>query len=595
MTQSVNNPFLPASLASQMQAAGVSTFNMGSFLGDLGNGGQLGTQHPDTGRQVARFAFGFTGDFDLFGKNYTWDADTTYGWSTQNVTNPGTIFVPNFRAAAFPTRNAAGQIVCANATNAMAGCVPFNVFGLGVNTPAAVQYLEGEGQGPWQDARLHQFVTSANIKGSPFDDWAGPVSFATGIEHREEGAHVQADPYETLPSNWSLGIGPAWAGQFQVTEGYIETNVPLLKDLPFAESANIDAAFRETGYSTFGKVSTWKVGGTYSPGFGLTFRATRSADIREPTLVDLYSAGTSTTNSVNDPFNNNATILYRQTTTGNANLQPEDANNTIIGGVYQPTFIPRLNLSADYYNVNITHAISSSGLTAQNIINLCYNGNSSACSLFQRVGTGATQQLNFTIAPLNLASEHQNRMEFEASYSLPLDSFKQSWLQGDLNFNANVTHYMNDTQSSGVPGLPPTYLAGVDGSSTGLPKWKYSATMTWQLDPVSVSLTGRGLSSGVYATNYIACTSGCPTSTPFSPTYSTNHIDGAFYLDLAANYNFGFEGSKDQIYFNVRNLLDKDPPLVAQGSSTGYDFFPANAALYDILGRVMRVGVRFSM
>ena len=68
-----------------------------------------------------------------------------------------------------------------------------------------------------------------------------------------------------------------------------------------------------------------------------------------------------------------------------------------------------------------------------------------------------------------------------------------------------------------------------------------------------------------------------------------------FYLDLAASYHFDVANVKNEVYFNVRNLLDKDPPLVAQGSSTGYDFFPANQGLYDILGRVMRLGVRFSM
>jgi len=48
--------------------------------------------------------------------------------------------------------------------------------------------------------------------------------------------------------------------------------------------------------------------------------------------------------------------------------------------------------------------------------------------------------------------------------------------------------------------------------------------------------------------------------------------------------------------FNVRNVLNRDPPIVAQASSgSGWDFFPANQAQYDILGRVMRLGVRFQL
>ena len=593
VTIQATNPFIPISLAQQLQAGGVTSFQEGSFLGDLGGGGTLGVQHPTTGRQVARYAMGATGDFDLFGKNYTWDADATYGWSTQNVTNPGTIFIPNYNTAV-QARLVNGQIVCgAPVANSTAGCVPWNNFGLGVNSQAAINYVQGAGLYPWQDARLHQAVQSANLKGSPFDNWAGPVQFAIGVEHREEATHSSADAQETLPSNWSLGIGPGWSGSFHVAEGYIETDVPLLKDLPFAQSANINAAFREAGYSAFGLVHTWKVGGTYSPGYGLTLRATRSADLREPTLVDLYSAGTQTTNSLNDPFNGNATTLYISKTVGNPNVQPEMANNLVLGGVYQPTFIPRLNTSIDYYNINITHAILTGGLSEQNILNYCFNGNTQICSLFSRVGSGPTASLLINKSPLNLASEHQNRMEFNGAYLLPLDLFKVSWLQGDMNFTTNITHFMNYTTNSGIPGAVPTYVAGANNGS--MPKWKWSATVSYDLDPVSVSLTGRGFSSGTYNNNWVACTAACPVSTANYPTYTTNHLDGAFYLDLGASYHFNVENTKDEVYFNVRNLLNTDPVLVAQGGSTGYDFFPANQGLYDILGRVMRVGVRFQM
>src|SRR5690606_6361354 len=112
------------------------------------------------------------------------------------------------------------------------------------------------------------------------------------------------------------------------------------------------------------------VGLSYSPIDDLRFRATRSRDARSPTLVDLYSAGVTASFSMSDPFNGNQSVDYRSTTTGNPNIKSEIANSIGLGVVYQPSFIPRFNVSLDYYKIDIEGAISS--FSASQLINLCF-------------------------------------------------------------------------------------------------------------------------------------------------------------------------------------------------------------------------------
>ena len=56
-------------------------------------------------------------------------------------------------------------------------------------------------------------------------------------------------------------------------------------------------------------------------------------------------------------------------------------------------------------------------------------------------------------------------------------------------------------------------------------------------------------------------------------------------------------GSKTQLFLSVRNIFDKDPVLVGIGpTGNNTPAYPqTNRALYDVLGRVFRMGVRLSI
>src|SRR3546814_3198672 len=46
---------------------------------------------------------------------------------------------------------------------------------------------------------------------------------------------------------------------------------------------------------------------------------------------------------------------------GNLNLQPETADTWTLGVVFQPDFLPRFNLSLDYYNIKINDVLGKIG------------------------------------------------------------------------------------------------------------------------------------------------------------------------------------------------------------------------------------------
>jgi iron complex outermembrane receptor protein len=587
-----DNAFIPANLLATLQAAG-PTVTMGTFNMDQDN------FHSVNDRRVLRFLLGAEGKLDAFDTGWKWDAYLSVGENLNTLKSIGARDTTRFTLAIDAVRNANGAIVCRSTrdVNPNNGCVPYNPFGIGVNSKAAIDYLQA--RYGYAINRLNQKVAAVNASGEPFSTWAGPVSIATGIEHREEKMRQINDPEEVaLPSIWFQGAGLPYTGKFVINEGFVEAVVPLAKDAAWAKSLDLNGAVRGTGYSTFGYVTTWKVGATWQPIDDLRFRATRSRNIREPTLVDLYQTGSTSQSSINDPGNNNLVTNNRNTATGNPNLQPEKSNDTGIGVVVQPSFFPGFQASFDYYKIDISGAVNTPS-TVQ-LITLCLQGNQVACGTFTRTGSGATALIISTSSPQNFATESEKGFDFEASYALPLSSVVDTW-DGKLTARFLATHYISYIINQGLPGTFPIEYAGVNSGKqnggSGVPSWRYEGTLSYNLDPVTVGLGVRGISAGVINPTYIECSSGCPASTADHLTVSSNHMDGAFYMDLNIAYKIHMgETATSELFLNVRNLANKDPALMAIGpGGSNYDFYPANSGQYDIMGRVFRAGVRFKM
>jgi outer membrane receptor protein involved in Fe transport len=571
-------------------------------------------------REVQRYLVGAEGEFDAFGKTARWDIYGQYGRADlreqlRDIQNIARINAA--RDAAFAPAGSgfpAGSIQClinvdANPNNNDPACVPLNRLGLGVADPAAIEYVLGD---PRRDQVLEQTVAGVNFSATPFATWAGDVSVAIGAEYRKEEVRgFVPDEFQPVPirdangnvtgatNRFSVGNYLPSFGSFDVKEAYLETVVPLGLGL------EVNGAVRATDYSTAGYVTTWKVGATWQPIDDIRLRGARSRDIRAPNLNDLFQAGTANSDTVSNPGFVNGTsppfvapgqppqagYSYSGFATGNPNLTPEKSNQWNVGAVLSPTFLPGFNLAVDYFNIKVNRGISS--FSAQQIVNLCFLEEQVFCDAISvdpsRTQNPAQPYLLIRTQPFNAASQKVRGVDIDASYRLPLDRLFGD-AEGAFTLRGLATRYIENRFDSGVPGTVVLNSAGVNGGQTGTPKWIYRFSAAYDTDAFGITAIGRGVSSGKYVANGIECQTDCPVSTVNAPTYESNRVSGAFYVDLNVTTKFDALGRGDgEFFINVTNLFDSNPILLPE---TG---LAANSTYSDLLGRAFRVGMRLRL
>jgi iron complex outermembrane receptor protein len=539
--------------------------------------------------------------------------------------------------------NSAGQIVCRNTVAQAYGCVPFNPFGGGTVTPGQIAYFDGQNVpggttiGPSAIQTQRQEAFSFAVNGSPIEDWAGPVSVAAGYEYREEHYTQRADPYSggvtaSTPATvnepctdpfvdcglTSLGSLGAWnagnyhdgEGTYHVNEVFVEFGVPLLND-SFWGKADLDVAGRHARYSTAGDANTWKVGLTWdTPIPGIRLRTLQSRDIRAPNLSELFSPPQGLNGSVNNDFTGVNNQQVRQLNIGNPLLKPEKGQTTQIGLVWQPDFIPGFQASIDYYRIAVKGAIASLGL--QQVEDQCFNGFTTFCNQ-QAITTangvdqnvdpnhGAANTPNGLVAvaseAFNAGSLITDGFDLEASYQFDLQDYD---VPGSFTLHSLINHTTKFVTDSGIPGTQRNVeLAGSLGgggnsqtynqSGGNVLTWKLEETQSYQNDVWGFHLTERWYAGGVFTNkNDIVCAPGtCPVLTTAqltqTPTINFNRVDSIMYLDVGANWNIS---DTTQLYTQIDNVSNIRPP------DTGGQ--NANNTLYDVIGRMFRVGVRFT-
>jgi iron complex outermembrane receptor protein len=244
---------------------------------------------------------------------------------------------------------------------------------------------------------------------------------------------------------FEVGNPHAFRGAYDVTEGFFETVVPLLKDVPFAKQLDFNGAVRATDYSTSGLVVSWKAGLSYSVNDEIRFRATHSRDIRAPSLAELYTGSAETFIGISDPVKGVTLSTIPQFASGSTKLTPEQADTNSVGVVYEPKWAPGLELSLDYFNIDLENAITT--LTAQNTVNLCYQGNTAACADVVRDSSGNLLSVNLRY--INIASIKTFGFDIEGSYTRPLSYFVQKWL-GVVSVRAFATNVEELNQQIGT-------------------------------------------------------------------------------------------------------------------------------------------------
>lgn len=566
-----DNAFLPDSVRQAMITNNLQTITIGRVSNDVGK------IALDRDTRVLRGAFGASGSL---GDNWSWDAYYQYGRTDFDL-----VFGPNNRrqreylnavdAVVDPATN---QVVCRSTlANPSNGCIPVNVFGSG--SLQLNDYVFGSAI---YDQVNDQHVAAANVQGSPFSTWAGPVSVGFGVEWRRDRAVGLTDEISQRPNpngsvgGWILGNQLPYEGTIRVWEAYAETLVPLADSVPFAHELNVTGAIRRTHYSTSGGVITWKGGVTWSPVNGLRFRFTRSRDIRAPNITELYESGGSSNTNVFDPALGQS-IQVRELNDGNPNLRPEIANTLALGAVLQPRFAPGLALSVDYYSIKIDDVITTLG--APTLAQGCFAGNQLYC---ESITFNPDGSIAFIVnSRLNLASYDTSGIDFEFRYNL-----RPSFLPGEIRLRALATYV--DELVLTTPAGPQDRLGQVSevNRTPGVPRWTGNADISYHGNDFNIGLQGRLVGSGVFS-NLYTTGAGAPN------TVTKNEVPAYAYFNLYGAVTIPIGDREVQLFGVINNLLDQDPPLIPSGAAGQTRESSTNPVFYDVIGRYFRFGVRF--
>jgi iron complex outermembrane recepter protein len=565
---------------------------------DLQSGRATGTQ------TLWRGVTGLNGDFSWGERNFNWEVAGSYGSSSNTQVTPSYVF-QNVVNALNSTRNAQGTIICAGnpvnapTTTASSTCAPLDIFGNGSPSLAAEQYIT-------HLASAESFNTqrdlTAFISGDIFKLPAGEWKASAGYENRRETAAFTPDDFYTQDLGQAQVTGIA--GSYITNEVYVETLLPVfsrLQDIPALYQLELEGAARRVDNSIAGNATTYTYGLRWSPIEDVQFRGNKTKSIRAPSITELFLPSATSFQFANDPCDVNfihqgsdpaqraancaaagipvgfvSNVVNASaigTVSGNTSLTSEIAYSKTFGVVLRPRWVPKLNISVDYIDINVKDAIET--LTLVNNLDACYDSsgypNNPSCSTFTRDPT--THQITtFHAGFVNAGLLEFTGIQAALDYTFTLPG---AW--GSLETTA---HYL-DTQRlvSQVGSASPNEEAGsLGGPNPGPPKSKGSIDLLYVNQ--GFSWDWQGIFVGPMNLNNQNVTG--------DQDYMTV---GHWWL---INSTIGMKFTPQlQARFIVDNVFNKEPPFPAL-AGTGGNFANATTLYFSgIIGRAMQISVDY--
>ncbi|RIV79693.1 TonB-dependent receptor [Pelagerythrobacter aerophilus] len=499
---------------------------------------------------------------------------------------------------------AVSETECADPSN---GCVPINLFGDGTDiSPESIAFFN-QPAGATISTRLS--VVSGSISGEIGNFLAGetPIGYALGAEYRKYGASQVSDvAFGTQDEVLGTGApSPSFSGAYDVKEVFAEVIVPLVEDVPGIHSLTFEGGLRLSDYSNTGGSTTWKAGGTWEPLRGYKIRGIFQHSVRSPNISELFTPVTTGlsnlpedpcegTNPVGNPELTAICIAQgapagvignipspsagqiNLTSGGNPDLGVETADSYTLGVVLTPPQIPRLAVTADYYHIKVTDAITLP--TPNDIFGPCFEeGDAEACALIRRNplngslnGGGDTPGLIAVLT--NQGTIVTSGVDLRINYDVPM-SF------GGLNFDL-TGNWTEQSKFQASPVGINRECVGQYSSNCGFfageitPELSFNFRTTARIDEVGdISLLWRWIDGVDY--ERILPTDGVHPDYLSIPSY--NYLDLTFRTEIADTLG---------LTFSVQNLLDKDPPNVSNYvGTTALNSGNTYPTTYDVLGR----------
>jgi outer membrane receptor protein involved in Fe transport len=613
LTIPATHPMLTPQARQVLQQNGITSFRFSKAARDLVE------NNASSESRLYRGVVGLLGNFAINERPFTWEVSANYGRSTQEFFQT-VLNQQNFTNALNVVLDANGRPVCAG--TAIPGliipqlpvgqigrvegprpdpaCVPLDIFGEGRASPAARAYVTDLTRAV---AVLQQQMWNANISGSFFDTWAGPVDFNVGVERRKEKGAFTPDDFQINARGRAVAINPN-AGEFTTKEAFAETIVPLwdpANGTPGLHRLDLTGKFRYVDNTVNGEFDAYTYGLQYRPLADLELRGNKTRSLRAPAITELFTPTSNIFTTVPDPcdFRNvnlgtrpavrqrNCAEFYRfynlnpatfqsiavgatipGTSSGDPNLRNESSDSLTYGIVWQPSFIDGLRLQADYYEIKIKDVIAN--LSAAQIATGCFDNDNfngadvpnanEFCSRFTRDANGQITQVRTGF--VNGGFLNFRGASAEVNYRLDLgDVGLHDW--GQLGFAwtyFQLRQFLSSVNQIVVDDARGTFAQ---------PKRQYQFQTQWARGPWDVSLQGSYLPGYQFSIPPI--------------TIENQDITeaGSYWIfDAGVGYLINDQAT---VRFAVTNLFDREPPFPIGGIGQ-----------YDVLGRRYALSFRYS-
>ena len=518
---SVDNPLLTPearnTLINDIGLAPDGTFFLSRFNNDILDGGRRSSE-----TSLWRLSAGLNGDFDIGERNFRWEVHGLAGQSDVEVQNTllnnrrflNAIDVvvdpdtgqPACRATVEGLPDISGNGVSETSTD-VTQCVPLNLFGEGVASPEAIDYVTQRGL---RVSDVEQEIFSATFGGDFFELPAGWSQVIVGYETRNESALFATGGAVEV----GLGRGaavPDTGGKFSTNEYFGEMYLPLVSQdmgIPFVQSLEAGGQIREINNSLAGDFTAWTIEGTYKPFQDLTLKGNRTRSLRAPALAELFLPVVTSFQFANDPcderfindgpnraancaavgvptgfVSNVVNATAQGSTGGNPNLTNETADGWTVGATVQPRWVPGLTFQADYINIEIEDQIGT--FTLENNLETCFDADPSefpnnACTAFTRGPDG--QIVDFQAGLLNADTADYEFLNLRLDYDFDvvdaLNLFGGTSVADYGEFGIDLSAFHVLTRD--------LVLANVDQDNTigafADPRWSGTADFTWTKD-----------------------------------------------------------------------------------------------------------------
>jgi outer membrane receptor protein involved in Fe transport len=489
------------------------------------------------------------------------------------------------------------------------GCVPWDIFSLAGPSAASVSYLGTPG---FQRGFTEETVANASVTGNlgeygiQFPWAASGVGIALGVEYRKEALTLNTDvAFQTGDLAGQGGATLPVSGEYDVREAFAELRIPIVEE-SFIHELALEVGYRYSDYGVLDRsfsTDTYKVAGFFAPIPDIRFRGGYNRAVRAPNIIDLFAPNRVVLNGSTDPCEGTAPTAslaacqrtgvsaaqygnipanpaqqYQGFIGGNTDLDPEVADTITLGAVIQPRFVPRLAITVDWFDIDVSGAIQQIG--QDTILQECLDtGEPLFCSLINRDARGSlwlTPQGFIVDTTQNIGGISTRGIDIGASYSMDIGAL------GSVGLNFVGTWLDELILDNGI--TEPFNCVGFYGNVCGVPtpEWRHTARASFT-HPDGYGATLRWRHMGSVEQDSLNPDIGGASQELHRRLGSRN------YIDLALSFSVG---DHFQWRIGVNNLLDKDPPLVgAQACPAGFCNGNVFAQFYDALGRYVFSGV----